>query len=193
MGQDLSIVLTAKKVADDALIEAARSAFADEPPDNLVLLLATDGPSSLIKVLPAFTALSIWADTEDGLDRFAKTLSREVGVCIVFTMADHSGVGGWQAYEGGEPQGSEWVEGDGYTDAGIRGIEATFRVKLRPDEDELAFFAESFMSEPRGLCVFGSAKGLRPGKPVGSKQVEAIMEFDLPDAELECLLLAGDG
>ena len=113
-------------------------------------------------------------------------------MCIVFTVADHSGVGGWQAYGGGEPQGGEWVAGDGYTEAGIRGIEATFRVKLRADEDDAAFFAASFMSEPRGLCVFGSAKGLRPGKPVGSNLVEAIMEFDLPDAELECLLLAGD-
>jgi hypothetical protein len=193
VGQDLSIVLASKKATDATLIDAAKSAFADEPPDNLVLLVATDGPPSLTKALPSFTAVSLWADTEDGLDRFAGALSRAVGTCLVFTMADHSCVGGWQVYVGGEPHGGEWVEGDGYTDAGIRGIEAAFRLKLRPDKDESLFFAESFISETRGLCVFGSAKGLRPGKPVGSKQVQAIIEFDLPDAELECLLLVGDG
>ncbi len=96
MGQDLSIVLTAKKISDKALIDAAKTAFADEPPDNLVLLLATNGPPSLVKALPSFTAFSMWADIEDGLDQFAKALSREVGTYIVFTRADHSGVGGWQ-------------------------------------------------------------------------------------------------
>jgi hypothetical protein len=193
VGQDLSIVLAAKKVADETLIDTAKLAFADEPPDNLVLLIAADGPPSLTKALPSFTAVSLWADTEDGLDRFAVALSRAVGKCIVFTMADHACVGGWQVYEEGEPRGGEWVEGDGYTEAGIHGIETAFHLKLRPGKKESAFFAESFMNEPRGLCVFGSAKGLRPGKPVARKQVQALLEFDLPDAELECLLLAGDG
>jgi hypothetical protein len=193
VGQDLSIVLAAKKVPDETLADAAKLAFADEPPENLVLLIAAHGPTSLTKVLPSFTAVSLWADTEDGLDRFAAALSRSVGKCIVFTMADHACVGGWQMYEEGEPGAGEWVEGDGYTGAALHGIETAFGVKLQPGKDESAFFTESFMSEPRGLCVFGSTNGLRPGKPIGSTQVQAMMEFDLPDAELECLLLLDDG
>lgn len=191
MGQDLCIVLIAKKVPDEILIDAAKSAFADEPPENLVLLVATGGPPSLTKAMPSFTAVSLWADAEDGLEQFARELSRVVGKCIVFTMADHSCVGGWQIYEKGKSRGGKWVAGDGYTDAAIRGIQTAFDLKLQPSEDESAIFVESFVDEPRGLCVFGSAKGLRPGKPVGKKQVQAILEFDLPDAELECLLLAG--
>jgi hypothetical protein len=193
VGQDLSIVLVAQKVADQILVKAAKTAFADDPPDNLVLLVATDGPASLTKVMPSLTAVSLWADAEDGLEQFAEELSRTVGRCIVFTIADHACVGGWQIYDKGKPRGSKWVEDDGYTDAAIHGIETAFDLKLQPGKEESAFFAESFMDEPRGLCVFGAAKVLRPGKPVGQKHVQAILEFDLPDAELECLLLAGGG
>lgn len=193
MGQDLSIVLAAKKVTDETLVNAAKLAFGTEPPQNLVLFISANGPPSVMKVLPSFTAVSVWTDAERRLDRFAEELSRTAGDCVVFTMADHACIGGWQVYKKGKAGAGKWVEGDGYTATSIQGIEAAFRVKLRLGKDERDLFAESFMNEPRGLCVFGSSRGLRPGKPVGREQVQAIMEFDLPDAELECLLLVDDG
>lgn len=192
MGQDISIVLVAKKLPDKVLVDAAKTAFATEPPDNLVLLVAKKGPPSIAKAMPSFTAVSLWADSEADLKQFAVALSEAVDRCLVFTMADHACVGGWQAFEDGKPCDGEWVEGDGYTDAGIHGIEAAFQVNLDTEDDEATFFAESFLDEPSGLCVFGSAKGLRSGKPVSSRLVAAMLEFDLPDAELECVLLVGD-
>jgi len=107
-------------------------------------------------------------------------------------MVDHACVGGWQAFENGQPGPGNWSDADGYTGYGIQGIERTFSVSLQPDEDERLFFVEQFVGEVTGLCILGKARGFKPGKTLKQEQIEAILETDLPDCELECLLLAGD-
>jgi hypothetical protein len=190
VGQDVSVVVVAKHTSDDALVKASRLAFADEPPANLVLLISRKGPPSVHRALSEFTAISVWADIEAGLDSFARQVSLLVDRCVVITMCDHACVGGWQIFDAGQARRAEWLSED-YTDAGIRGIETAFAVKLRPTADERGTFTESFMAEPKGLCVFSSAASLRKGKALSGQQVVDIMEHDLPDAELECLLWNG--
>jgi hypothetical protein len=187
VGQDLSIVFAAKKIADESLIQSAQLAFADEGPDNLVLLIASSGPPSVERVFPAFTAVSLWSDAELGLAQFAAELSRRYGACAVLTLADHACVGGWQIFERGRPGRGEWIEGGEYTAIGIRGIETAFGVCIKPNTQERTLFVDAFVDDPKGVCVFGSAEGLSPGKRLAPEQVRAILEFDMPGAELECL------
>jgi hypothetical protein len=191
MGQDVSIVLVARKIPAKRPLKAATRAFSENRSANLLILYSQAGPVCLRRALPAFTAASVWSDAEDDLDRFASGLSLSLGKALVITMADHSCLGGWQVFENGQGGEGEWLEGDGYTDCGIRGIERCWGVELQPTAKERLFFVESFLQELSGICVLGSAGGLQAGAPLQGAQVQAIMEHDLAGAELECLLLAG--
>jgi hypothetical protein len=191
LGQDVSIVFAPGEVAPEQLLDAATRAFAQHPPSHLAILYSREGPTCVKEALPTFTSASLWADAEEGLALFASELSRLVNKVLVVTMADHSCVGGWQLFENGERGEGAWQEGEGYTQCGIQGIEQCFDVQLRPTEEERLWFVERFLAHLAGIWVFGSAGRCRPGGGLHPGQIQAIMEFDLPEAELECLLLAG--
>jgi hypothetical protein len=191
LGQDVSIVFAAREVAGEQLIDAATRAFADSRPENLVLLWSRHGPACVRAAVPNFTSVSVWADAEDGLARFASELSRLLGKVAVITLADHSCVGGWRVFENGQAGQGDWCEGEGYTECGIQGVERCLEVELRPTEEERLWFVESFLEQLSGVCVFGSVEGLQPGAPLYPGQIRAIIESDLPGAEMECLLLVG--
>jgi hypothetical protein len=191
LGQDLSLVIAREEVAPEQLVEAATRAFAQHPPAHLAILYSREGPACVKKALPTFTSASVWADTEEGLALFTSELSAQVSKVLVVTMADHSCVGGWQIFANGERGEGVFLEGDSYTECGIQGIERCFGVRLRPTKEERLWFVERFLSQLSGVWVLGSAGSFRPGRALTASQIRAIMESDLPEAELECLLLCG--
>jgi hypothetical protein len=192
MGQDASIILVAKRVTPATSVDTARQAFQGEPPQNLVVLYGDAAPPSVKAKLPDLTSLSLWADAELTPAPFAIALSRSFGPVLVVTMADHSCTGGWQVFEGGVAGTSVWTDGDDYCECGITGVERAFRVQLLPDEEERLSFVEYFLTTERGLCVFGQGGVLTPGRTLSLAEVTAIIEYDLPEAELECLLLQAE-
>jgi len=191
LGQDVSIVFAPGEAAPEQLLEAATRAFAQSPPAHLAILYSRAGPACVKEAIPTFTSASVWADADEGLALFASEVSRLVGKALVITTADHSCVGGWQLFEKGKRGEGAWREGDGYTQCGLEGIERCFGVRLRPTEEERLWFVERFLAHLSGVWVFGTAGSFRPGGSLHPRQIQAIIEFDLPEAELECLLLAG--
>jgi hypothetical protein len=189
MGQDVSILFAAENLSADGLVEAAVRAFADQPPDNMVILFSNNGPDCVQRAFPAFTAMTLWADAEGGLADFATTLSQPARKVVVLTVADHSCVGGWQIFEGGTAGQSQWVEGQGYTECGLRGIELAYGIEIRPSVEEQVLFADGFLRDLAGICVFSSVPDLTSGKRLRSSQVQAIREHDLGETVLDCLLL----
>jgi hypothetical protein len=101
MGQDVSVVLVPRRVQGDVLADVARRTFADDPPENLVLLYGYGGPGCLERVIPEFTAVELWADREDNPARFAAELSKSLGRAVVWLMADHAPCGASQVLERG--------------------------------------------------------------------------------------------
>lgn len=187
MGQDISIVFVAEKLADEHLAEIAEKSFGMAHAANLLLLSSHSGPECVHLAIPAFTAVSIWADAELSLTSFAAELSRTTGKALIITMADHSLIGAWQCFENGRPGDGNSFEGDGYVECGIQGIEASFGIELEAEVDERLFFLESFVEELSGICVHGAGGGLRPGVALNEEQILAVLESDLDDIELECL------
>lgn len=188
MGQDLSIILVAKRLAADTVADGVRNAFREDPPENLVVLFGEQGPPSVKAALREFTALSLWGDPDRSAAPVAASLSQVVSPVLVFTMADHSGTGAWQVFNHGEPGPEIWMD-ERYTEAGIDGIRSAFGVRLELEEEERAFFTEQFLAEDQALCIFGGGGVLTPGRALSPPEVQAVIENDLDDADLECLFL----